>query len=65
MTIKILDDQPISLTRDQYDRLQRAWQASQSMTTHPKSFEEYVRARQRQVTDAVDMMRPLFKEWKS
>lgn len=44
MSIKIIEEPEITLTRDEHDRLQREWQASQSMTTSPQTFEQYVRS---------------------
>lgn len=46
MAIRIIDDQPdIHLTRAEYDRLLREWQASQAMTAMPQEFEAWIRAR--------------------
>lgn len=46
MAIRIIEDQrDIHLTRSQYDRLHREWQASQAMTAMPQDFETWIRGR--------------------
>lgn len=48
MTIRIIEDQSdITLTRFEYERLHREWQASQQMTMHPQDFESWVRSKTR------------------
>lgn len=44
MSIKIIDEPEIRLTRGQHDRLMREWKRSCQYTTEPPTFEDFVRS---------------------
>lgn len=45
MTIRIIDEPEITMTRAEYERLHREWCASNGMTVAPTSFEAFVAGR--------------------
>ena len=46
MSIRIIEEPEIVLTRSEHDRLHREWVQSQSHTTAPRDFESWLRQRQ-------------------
>lgn len=45
MTIRIIEEPEIVLTRAEYESLRREWAASQQMTARPQSFESWLQGR--------------------
>lgn len=47
MSIRVIDEPDILLTRSEYERLRREWESEQQYTTAPTSFETWLRNRRR------------------
>lgn len=46
MSIRVIDEPDILLTRSEYERLRREWESEQQYTTAPTSFETWLRSHQ-------------------